>query len=341
MADSSKPYGDVAYADPGYQSDGKKRYPIDSEEHCRAAWSYINQAGNAAKYSPEHLASIKSRIRSAGKKYGIEFADTASRSEDDFEVAVRSSDVFMRSFALQDLAVRSGGDGRTVEAYAAVFDLPAEIKDGQGNYIEVIDRAAFNRTINNNSHRVGVFYNHGMNLHGQPSDRGSVPIGTPLEIRADDKGLLTVTRYNETPLADEILEVIKTGGIAGYSFTGRLIRSDPNRPPRGGFGRDIRTGQLPTVRRHELGLAEYGPTPMPAYSQAAIVGVRAALREELRALLLTTPDGDPDYSYDTPDDSGLVADDPHFMHSARQPSVKERIQAMRSAFLQQYESRVQ
>ena len=255
-------------------------------------------------------------------------------------MAVRSSDVFMRSFALQDLAVRSGGDGRTVEAYAAVFDLPAEIKDGQGNYIEVIDRAAFNRTINNNSHRVGVFYNHGMNLHGQPSDRGSVPIGTPLEIRADDKGLLTVTRYNETPLADEILEVIKTGGIAGYSFTGRLIRSDPNRPPRGGFGRDIRTGQLPTVRRHELGLAEYGPTPMPAYSQAAIVGVRAALREELRALLLTTPDGDPDYSYDTPDDSGLVADDPPYAHSARQPSVKERIQAMRSAFLQQYESRV-
>lgn len=245
--------------------------------------------------------------------------------------------MFMRSFALQDLAVRSGGDGRTVEAYAAVFDLPAEIKDGQGNYIEVIDRAAFNRTINNNAQRVGVFYNHGMNLYGTPSDRGSVPIGTPLEIRADDKGLLTVTRFNQTDLADEVLEAIKTGGIAGYSFTGRLIRSDPKGPPRGGFGRDLRSGQLPTVRRHELGLAEYGPTPMPAYNQASIVGVRAALREELRALLSPTPDGDPDDSVDTSDDSEPVADDPR-KHSARL-SIKEQMQAVRSAFLQKYGSR--
>src|SRR6185312_5147778 len=38
---SKTPYGDVAYADPGYQSDKKKRYPIDSADHVRAAWSYI------------------------------------------------------------------------------------------------------------------------------------------------------------------------------------------------------------------------------------------------------------------------------------------------------------
>src|SRR5215831_8093109 len=38
-----KPYGDVKYADPGYQSDGKKRYPIDTEKHIRAAWNYINK----------------------------------------------------------------------------------------------------------------------------------------------------------------------------------------------------------------------------------------------------------------------------------------------------------
>src|ERR1700740_2335446 len=65
--DGSKPYGDVEYADPGYQSDGKKRYPIDSERHIRAAWSYINQAKNAGKYSAEHLSAIKSRIVAAWK----------------------------------------------------------------------------------------------------------------------------------------------------------------------------------------------------------------------------------------------------------------------------------
>lgn len=81
MADASMPYGDVSYADPGYQSDGKKRYPLDSEEHCRSAWSYINQAGNAAKYSPDQLKNIKARIMAAGKKYGITFADQQRDAE--------------------------------------------------------------------------------------------------------------------------------------------------------------------------------------------------------------------------------------------------------------------
>lgn len=70
-ASAQKPYGDVKYADPGYQKDGKKRYPINTAGHVRAAWSYINQAGNAAKYSSDQVAKIKARIRSAAKKFGI------------------------------------------------------------------------------------------------------------------------------------------------------------------------------------------------------------------------------------------------------------------------------
>ena len=66
--DSSKPYGDVEYADPGYQSDGKKRYPIDTEEHIRAAWNYINKPKNGKKYSAEQLSHIKSKIVAAWKK---------------------------------------------------------------------------------------------------------------------------------------------------------------------------------------------------------------------------------------------------------------------------------
>ena len=66
------PYGDVRYADPGYQADKKKRYPIDTADHCRAAWSYINQAGNAGKYSPEQVKNIKGRIRAAAKKFGVQ-----------------------------------------------------------------------------------------------------------------------------------------------------------------------------------------------------------------------------------------------------------------------------
>ena len=69
-----KPYGDVTYADPGYQSDHKKRYPINTADHARAAWSYINQDSNARKYTADELKAIKGRIRAALKRFGVEVA---------------------------------------------------------------------------------------------------------------------------------------------------------------------------------------------------------------------------------------------------------------------------
>lgn len=59
------------FADPGYQKDGRKRYALDDEKEVRAAWSYINQAKNAAKYDPADLARVKARIKRAMKKLGI------------------------------------------------------------------------------------------------------------------------------------------------------------------------------------------------------------------------------------------------------------------------------
>jgi hypothetical protein len=77
---AQEPYGDVKYADPGYQADKVKRYPIDTPDHIRAAWSYINQAKNAAKYSDERLAQIKARIKAAAEKAGIEISDDGEMS---------------------------------------------------------------------------------------------------------------------------------------------------------------------------------------------------------------------------------------------------------------------
>ncbi len=87
QANANEPYGNVKYADPGYQQDGKKRYPIDNEEHVRAAWSYINQADNASAYTPEQLKAIKGRIKAAAKKYGISISDTASTEAEFASVA--------------------------------------------------------------------------------------------------------------------------------------------------------------------------------------------------------------------------------------------------------------
>jgi hypothetical protein len=63
------PYGNVTYADPGYRG-GKKRYPLDTERHIRAAWSYINVAKNAAFYTASQLSSIKARIKAAMRRIG-------------------------------------------------------------------------------------------------------------------------------------------------------------------------------------------------------------------------------------------------------------------------------
>jgi HK97 family phage prohead protease len=183
-----------------------------------------------------------------------------------------STTTFTRSYPLDDIKVRSGGDGRPVEAYASVFDTPAEIKDQDGHYHEVIDRRAFDKTIAERGLKFGVFYNHGMTLHGTPSERHSMPIGTPVEVRADKRGVLTVTKYNRTQLADEVLESIREGAITGQSFSGRMIQSSPGRPPY-----RARNGSVPTVTRTEIAMREYGPTPMPAYEDAGIVGVRALL----------------------------------------------------------------
>lgn len=68
------------YADPGYQPDKKPRYKVDSEDHVRAAWSYINQADNAKFYTADQLKQIKSRIKAAGERFGITFSDDGGRS---------------------------------------------------------------------------------------------------------------------------------------------------------------------------------------------------------------------------------------------------------------------
>jgi hypothetical protein len=88
MATTTKaPYGDVEYADPGYQSDKQKRYPIDTKEHADAAWKYINKAENAAKYSSGDLAKVRASIMAACKKFGITVAEAETPAEEKGESA--------------------------------------------------------------------------------------------------------------------------------------------------------------------------------------------------------------------------------------------------------------
>lgn len=347
-AGTKAPYGDVTYADPGYQADKQKRYPLDTEEHIRAAWSYISQGKNASQYSPGDLAKVKAKIQAAMKRIG---ADVAESKADSTSGRAESVAPFYRSFPLEDISIRAGGDGRTVEAYAAVFNTPAPVRDQDGEYVEELDPAVFNRAISDaapqggrEGWRMGVFYNHGMTLYGTPSERHSMPIGKTLEMKADSRGVLTVTRYHRTELADEVLESIREGSLPGYSFSGNFRRSSPL-IPRGGFRKD-RTGTLPTVRRMESTMKEYGPTPFPVYDEAAITGMRS---EQLLARFAADPDlairmfgmlrdGAPSDSPPLPgaphDGDSPTGDSHPLVRSGR--SIREEIQAARSDFLQRH-----
>lgn len=135
-----------------------------------------------------------------------------------------------------------------------------------------------------------------------------MPLGVPLEMKADSRGLLTVTRYSKTPLADEVLQLIKDGAIRGMSWSGAWMRSK-----RAGTSR---ASGLQIIERLEASLTEYGPTPFPMTTDARIVSWRSvsslladveALPDEDRQALLTqlsaTP-ADPDASHIEPGPTG-------------------------------------
>lgn len=63
-------YGDVEFADRT-----NKKYPIDTPEHVRAAWSYINHKDNAAKYDADEVTAIKERIKKAAQKHNVTIQD--------------------------------------------------------------------------------------------------------------------------------------------------------------------------------------------------------------------------------------------------------------------------
>lgn len=333
----TKPYGDVAYADPGYQDDKKQRYPIDTVEHAKAAWVYVNQGDNASAYDDRSLVKVKTRIKAALKKFGVDMQDgMRSRLAErltELGLVTRSGPMtYERTFVLDDIQISRSGDGRTVEAYAATFDQPYEVRDQHGHYMEKIDRSAFNRTLKGAGRDAVCVYNHGMTLHGTPDGMASLPLGKPLEIRPDAKGLLTVTRYNKGPWADSVLESIRNGDIKAQSFRGGIYRSDPTgRVP----GRRKLTDPLPTVTRHELGLSDYGPTPTAVNDGSAIIAVRSAAdiitamnlldadeREDLmRALHLSnTPFG---HSEEDPSDE---EEDPDLLAEIEQEDLDQQVE---------------
>lgn len=63
-------YGDVEFADPV-----NKKYPIDTPEHVRSAWSRVQIPRNTLYYSVKELEIIRNRIIQAAGTFGVELSD--------------------------------------------------------------------------------------------------------------------------------------------------------------------------------------------------------------------------------------------------------------------------
>ena len=83
---------------------------------------------------------------------------------------------------------------RTIEGHASVFDTIDRVQD-------IVDRKAFDRTLAEKQPAdIGVFIGH---------DMSKLPVGIPLEVRPDGKGLFTKTLVKPTAEGDELLGTAK------------------------------------------------------------------------------------------------------------------------------------
>src|SRR5699024_10780708 len=106
-------------------------------------------------------------------------------------------------------------EGRTFSGYASTWD-----KDLGG---DIIAKGAFAKTLSERAGRVKVLWQH------------SEPIGNPVSMREDERGLFVEAQLSKTRLGDEALELMRDGVIdqmsIGYSVPeGKSERdSDGNR----------------------------------------------------------------------------------------------------------------
>jgi hypothetical protein len=93
----------IEYADPK-----NFKYPIDTEEHARAAWSYIHQERNRKGYTSEELAYIESRIKRALKKFDVDIKEDKKAS-------------VLRDLNIITASIENSGDLETADSVHNVF----------------------------------------------------------------------------------------------------------------------------------------------------------------------------------------------------------------------------
>jgi hypothetical protein len=192
---------DVQYADPGYQADKRKRYPLDTEKRVKAAWSYINKDENAAKYKKTQLNKVRGAIKAAMKKLGIKATEAVINGKPTFgEIADAVADAIKAR--LRDM---SGSD----YVWAWVCDMTDT---------DVVYQAGTNEDLYQCTYAIG-------------SD-GSVTLGDPIEVERTyapapegepEDDMDPVMEAERVQINGRILESKGTDDTGGRIFSVRVI----------------------------------------------------------------------------------------------------------------------
>lgn len=242
MAKNLKPYGDVPYADPGYQADGVHRYPLDTKAHVKSAWSFINQAKNRTPYTSEQLTHIENAIKSAAKGFDIEISEQNSEFVD---LAYRGIQPFLpeqRSYPAQ-FEIRSMGNGKfELTGYASTFEKPYTMYDMFGEYSEVVRSGAFGKSIAAGADTAFLTNHGGMTLARTKN-------GT-LKLSEDSSGLLTCSELDERRSdSRDLMLAVERGDIDEMSIGFRVTQQkwSPDYDERSMVELDLNRGDVSAV----------------------------------------------------------------------------------------------
>ncbi|MHA0285181.1 HK97 family phage prohead protease [Mycobacterium sp. C3-094] len=145
----------------------------------------------------------------------------------------------------------TAGSGRTVHGIAVPYGQTVTVDDGAGPYRERFEFGAFARSISERGHKVKLLANH---------DYRQFPVGKAVELDEQRDGLHAAFEIANTRVGDDVLELVQSGTVDGFSV---------------GF-RGIRDRMEAGVRvRVEAALNEVSLTAYPAYTGAAVAGVRS------------------------------------------------------------------
>ena len=168
-----------------------------------------------------------------------------------------------RRTANDTVELRSEGETVVATGYAAVFN---SLSSNLGGFIERIEKGAFAKTLKESDTR--AMWNHDPNHL-----LGRVSAGT-LRLAEDDHGLRYEIDLPNTPLGQDVAELLRRGDVTGSSFGFRVIED--------GWGESESGFPLRTLS--QVSLRDVGPCALPAYADTE-AGLRSLA--EARSIDLT------------------------------------------------------